>query len=45
MIDEVESSVRSEGLWFMQDVEDVDMWNKGLGCGHDDILIYDRKGR
>jgi len=44
MIDEIEAGVRREGLWFMQDNK-VDMWNKGIGCGHDDLIVYDQTGR
>ncbi|GMI23841.1 hypothetical protein TrCOL_g4455 [Triparma columacea] len=45
MLDEVEAGVRREGLWFMQDKESIDMWNNGIGCGHDDLVVYDRTGR
>lgn len=45
MLDEIEAGVRREGLWFMQDKESIDMWNNGIGCGHDDLVVYDRTGR
>jgi hypothetical protein len=32
-------------IWIMQDDEETDIWNNGFGCGHDDILVYDRFGR
>ncbi|GMI05608.1 hypothetical protein TrRE_jg7039 [Triparma retinervis] len=45
MLHEVEAGVRREGLWFLQDEESIDMWNNGLGCGHDDLLVFDKTGR